>query len=89
MEFNISGRFTFNENKDFKKILDSIASNSSSIAVINLMDLEFIDSAGLGMLLLARDECEKRNVKLILRNPKGQVEKIFRISKFYDLFEVE
>ena len=56
---------------------------------IELSQVEFVDSAALGILLLARDEAEKSSTKLVLKSPQGQVKRMFEISKFHDLFNIE
>jgi HptB-dependent secretion and biofilm anti anti-sigma factor len=48
-----------------------------------------VDSAGLGMLLLARDEAKKNNRELILKGPCGQVKRMFGVTKFDTLFSIE
>ncbi len=89
LELNIKGKFTFADNKTFSEILDDIANNNYKHFTINLDGVEFIDSAALGILLLARDKCVKSATNLLLRNPKGQVKQMFDISRFSDLFQIE
>lgn len=89
MELTLKGRFTFADNKTFVGLLDSIANQNFSKIIIDLQKVEFIDSAALGILLLARDRCEKSSMVLLLRNPTGQVKQMFKISKFNDLFQIE
>ncbi|MEZ5691502.1 MAG: STAS domain-containing protein [Rickettsiales bacterium] len=84
----ISGQFTFADTQKFKNILDTINNNKINSIKLDISDTTFIDSSSMGMLLLLRDECESRKVSLNLSQPQGQVEKIFRISKFYDLFSI-
>jgi ABC-type transporter Mla MlaB component len=50
---------------------------------------ELIDSAGLGMLLLARDEAKKDNRQLILKGPCGREKRMFGVTKFNTLFSIE
>lgn len=89
MELSLKGRFTFADNKTFVGLLDNMANQNFSKVVIDLANVEFIDSAALGVLLLARDRCEKSSMILLLRNPTGQVKQMFKISKFNDLFQIE
>jgi anti-anti-sigma factor len=57
--------------------------------VIDLSKLEFIDSAGLGMLLIARDEAKKAGRNLTLRGPQGQVKRTFSATKFDTLLTIK
>lgn len=87
----LSGQFVFSDTLKFKKILDIATTEQSSVnpLVLDFADVTFIDSAGLGMLLLLRDECQENNVGLSIKSVYGQVEKIFTLSKFEQLFTIE
>jgi HptB-dependent secretion and biofilm anti anti-sigma factor len=99
MEYNIAksgdttiikleGQFTFSDAKKFKNILDILHNSSIKTLSFDFSDITFIDSACMGMLLLLREECLSRNIDLNLHSPQGQVEKIFEISKFDQLFSI-
>jgi len=48
--------------------------------------LEFIDSAGLGLLLRIQDACSKAGQTLSLRVPSdGQVQKMLQVARFDQL----
>jgi anti-anti-sigma factor len=57
--------------------------------VIDLKDLDWIDSAGLGMLLLARETAAKNNLQLVLRAPQGDVKSLLKLGRFETLFDVQ
>lgn len=84
----LSGKFTFSDHANFKQLFESFADDKVNQVVVDMADVEFIDSAGLGILLLARDEGEKASVKLSLKEPKGQVKKMFEVSRFYEFFDI-
>ncbi len=86
---SISGELTFADYVTFREVADRLLKVNGNSIVIELSQLEFIDSAGLGMLLIARDEALKANQSVILRNPQGQVKRIFSATKFKSLFTVE
>ena len=85
---NISGKFTFTDHLEFKKILSIFEQENIAFLEVNLSEVTFVDSAALGLLLLVRDESEKHSVKLTVFKPQGQVQKMFKISRFYELFNV-
>ncbi|MGY3454447.1 STAS domain-containing protein [Bradyrhizobium sp. USDA 4353] len=85
----MSGEFTFTDHIPFKQMVTEIFASPGRSVVIDLSKLDFIDSAGLGMLLLARDEAKKSDRELILRRPSGQVKRMFSVTKFNTLFKVE
>ena len=86
VEIAMSGQFTFNFNQKFKQLLPLLDTLQARAITVNLRGVEFIDSSGLGMLLLLRDECVKRELSITLQQAQGQVEKILTISKFDQIF---
>lgn len=84
----LSGQFTFADNQRFKQLMDALQEQSLRFIDLNFAGVDFIDSAGLGMLLLLRDNCQGKSIPVSLRKAHGQVAKIFSISKFDQLFAV-
>ena len=84
----MSGKFTFSDHIEFKNIFKIFEDNMTKHLEIDLSKVEFVDSAALGLLLLVLDEAAKTNVKLKLLRPCGHVQKMFKISRFYDLFNI-
>jgi anti-anti-sigma factor len=89
VELFLNGRFTYADNKAFLSFLDGVATDSYKKITIDLKGVEFIDSAALGILLLTKDKCTKASIDLVLRRPQGQVDQMFRISRFNELFAIE
>lgn len=85
----LSGDFTFTDHGQFRDLMSRLFEVQSPRLSFDLADLDFIDSAGLGMLLLARDEAEKRSCKIVLRRATGQVKRMFGLTKFDMLFALE
>ena len=89
LEARLSGQFIFEDHTKFKTILAAAEDKKIHSIILDFTHVDFIDSAGLGMLLLLRDLCDKHKKPLVLRHPQGQVKKVFGISKFEHLFTVE
>ena len=87
-QVNMSGQFVFSDNPKFKAILEMAQARALQSLAIDFTNVSFIDSAGLGMLLLLRDICAEKNVSISLVGAHGQVAKVFDISKFGDLFNL-
>jgi anti-anti-sigma factor len=85
-EVDMRGRFTFAENQKFKTILQQSLHAKPSVVIFDLSKVEFIDSAGLGMLLLAKDEMDAANASILLKGANGQVKKMLNVSCFEVLF---
>lgn len=86
LEVLMQGRFTFSENQKFKLILQQALSSKPAVVIFDLGKVDFIDSAGLGMLLLAKDEMDSMNTSILLRGAQGQVKKMLNVSCFEVLF---
>jgi anti-anti-sigma factor len=85
----ISGDFTFTDHASFLGVMNRLFDTPGEPVVIDLSELDFVDSAGLGMLLIARDAAAKAGRHLTLRAPKGQVKRMFAVTKFETLFTIE
>ena len=83
------GRFTFADNKAFREMVSDVREGDCRRCVFDMSKLEFIDSAGLGMLLLARDAANDGNIGLVVQGPQGQVRKMLEIAKFEDILTIE
>ena len=83
----MAGQFTFTDSKRFKEILQLVKDKVAALT-LDFEQVSFIGSAGLGMLLLLRDECQNAGIPIAIRSAHGQVEKIFLLSKFDQLFSI-
>lgn len=88
MRIALTGKFTYSDGQKFRNALDEIGPETQSLE-LDFANVEFIDSAGLGMLLVLRDMCHNKNISVTLRSVHGQVEKVFAISKFDQLFNLQ
>jgi HptB-dependent secretion and biofilm anti anti-sigma factor len=86
---HLSGQFIFSDNQKFKEIIELVHAGTFSMLSVDFSAVSFIDSAAMGMLLLLRDECERLNIPLSIGGTYGQVQKIFLISKFDQLFSMQ
>jgi len=86
---HLEGQLTFSDHQVFRIAASKLMEQQSRRVVIDLEKLDYIDSIGLGMLLMARDEAQKSACVLVLKRPSSQVRRMFDISKFDTLFHVE
>jgi len=87
-EAKLSEKITFSDLDGFREMIRRMMESLSAKNIVDLADVEFIDSAGLGMLLLARDEISKTAANLTLRSPQGQVQRMFSVARFDQMFEI-
>ena len=88
-EMAFSGRFTSADLGDFRELLSRIKESKCDLILIDLKNLDWIDSAGLGMLLLARETAAKSNFELVLRAPQGDVKSLLKLGRFETLFNIQ
>lgn len=79
----IQERFTFESNKWFR---EQVAMVGSKEVELDFSKCDYIDSAGLGMLLQARDKFGKTN--LVLTNANKSVRQVFAIANFDKIFRI-
>jgi anti-anti-sigma factor len=85
----LSGRLTFDANQVFREIVQLVATGKGRAVALDLSRLDFIDSAGLGMLLVLREAAESASVALVLRGARGQVQRLLTVSHFHTLVPIQ
>ena len=75
-EIVLKGRLTFDDNETFRQIYDAVEAVPARSVTLDVSGIDFIDSAGLGMVLLLRDCTQGKGSSLALRNPAGQVRRL-------------
>lgn len=84
----LKGKLTFLDHNRFQHIA-SLLDDDIKFCVLDLTDLDFIDSAGLGMLLLMRDKAFEKSANIALKGASGQVKKMIELGQFDTLFLIE
>ena len=85
----VRGRFVFSDYMAFRKAVELALVDKPKRLTIDLAQCEFIDSAALGMLLLARDEAAKVKTEVCIFKAHGQVERVLEVARFSSLFKFE
>ena len=88
-EAEISDKLTSSDLSNFRGLLSEIRQSSRKVVVLDLRNLDWIDSAGLGMLILAKELAEKEELDLVLRSPKGHVKSLLELGRFEKIFNIE
>ena len=85
----IEGQVTFQEQKDFRELLNTLFTEKSGNYVFDLTNVSHIDSAGLGMFLIGRKRAQEVSASVALRKPPTNVRHTLELAKFRELFTVE
>ncbi len=85
----LSGRFDFNRHRDFRAACDSLLEKAGvSKVVVDLGQVDYMDSSALGMLLMLRDKVGAAHKTVELCNVKGNVKQVLEIANFSKIFTI-
>ncbi|GAB3259804.1 STAS domain-containing protein [Chitinimonas naiadis] len=83
----LSGDFTFEAHRAFKEATQQILGRADITTVeIDFANVDYMDSAALGMLLLLRERLTQRPIAL--SNTRGTVRAVLDVANFGRLFEL-
>ena len=85
-ELFIKGEFTARDEERFFDVFVQVRSMTERCLVFNLSQCSFIDSAAMGMLVVACEEAAKRNALRVIRSAPAMVRDILLsagFEKFY------
>ncbi|WP_203291349.1 STAS domain-containing protein [Maricaulis parjimensis] len=85
----LNGVLTFDDHETFRGVVTAIVDANVSTAILDLSGLTMIDSAGIGMLLLANDRATKQDKTLRLRGVTGHVAKVVELSRLEQLIPID
>lgn len=89
IEARLKGRLEFTDHDRLRDIVGLLDAPGIRRIVIDVSALEFIDSAGLGMLLILQEEAEQKNIKLIVRSPQNDVKRSIDLAKIGEIIAIE
>ena len=84
----VRGRFILDECDLFKDKSQSLLSENASHVYVDMKEVEFIDSAGLGSLVGFKMNANKHKIRLVLLSPSKTVNDILYVSKLDSIFDV-
>lgn len=85
----LKDQLTFADRDVFDTVIDKLLARRKSRVVVDLYGLEYMDSAGLGMLLTLRDRAEHAGAEVGIRNPRSEVRELLDLACFDTLFPIE
>lgn len=82
-------RFDFNAYRSFREAYEKeLRRPSVTHLVIDLGEVQYIDSAALGILLMLREKAQDANKTVELRHPQGVVRDVLEVANFFRLFKI-
>lgn len=87
---DISGRITLgDEIATLRKTIQELLAHGAKKIVLNLGDVTYIDSSGLGELVTAFTSVRNRGGELKLLNLTKKVRDLLQITKLYTVFDIK
>lgn len=80
-----TGDITFSENVSFRQILKELAESEIQNCTFDLENVGMVDSAGLGMFLIAKEQADTSGWKLTVSGAQGHVASMLKLTKLSDL----
>jgi anti-anti-sigma factor len=86
---HITGRLTFNDHGKVRTMIQEMVQSKSKRQALMIGGLEFVDSSGLGMILVAREEVARTGKTLVLRGAQGQVKRVLSVAQLNKVVDIE
>ncbi|MGD9637536.1 MAG: STAS domain-containing protein [Alphaproteobacteria bacterium] len=87
-EVMISGDFTYRDYNDFFEATAFVEDRNTKECIINLSNVDFVDSEALGMIL-ALNESSKDKYKIVIKGAKARVRKLLETLQFNKIIKCE
>lgn len=82
---HINGNITFSQNVRFRQMLKEVTESNAKTCTFNISGVEMVDSAGLGMFLIAKEQSDTDGWKLSVTGASGHVETMLKLTKLSEL----
>ena len=84
----LSGRFDFNAHKVFRETYQKLLDDKVRVIVLDLSQVDYLDSSALGMLLQFKEKADVQNTAIKLHNCSQLAKDVLAIANFDKLFEI-
>ncbi len=79
------GDITFSENVGFRQMLRDLSEKDIKKCVFDLSSVGMVDSAGLGMFLIAKEQADTNSYQLNVTGAQGHVANMLKLTKLSEL----
>ncbi|QGG48746.1 STAS domain-containing protein [Heliorestis convoluta] len=85
----LTGTVSVKEATALREALLEYVEKGHSRFIINMESLDFIDSAGLGVLVAIHKRARQQGGELILQGIKGMVKEVFELTRLTKVFNIQ
>jgi anti-sigma B factor antagonist len=87
---DLSGRITLGEaSVVVRDVINNLMSNGNKKILLNLADVNYIDSSGIGVLVSSFTSVRSHGGELKLVNTSKRIRDLLQITKLYSLFDIK
>lgn len=84
----LSGDLSFVDHGRFREILERMKETKSRVVVLRIGGVSSIDSAGIGMLLIAAEQAKRTKQNFSVAGANGQVDRIIQLANLGEIIDV-
>lgn len=85
---DISGEIDFYNSHEIRLLFSKMLSKDIRSFIINLENVEYIDSAGIGVLIFICEKIAKANFQLAITSVHGMVKNVIELTKLGSYFPI-
>jgi anti-sigma B factor antagonist len=85
---DIFGEMDLYNSYKLKELLLKMIEKKIENFIINLNDVEYIDSSGIGALIYITSTIRKMNLHMVITNVRGSVKKVIELTKLTSFFPI-
>ncbi|MBD5403449.1 MAG: anti-sigma factor antagonist [Treponema sp.] len=85
---DVNGEMDLYNSYKLKELVMKMIEKSIKVFIINLEQVDYIDSSGIGALIYISSTIKKMNLKLALSNVHGSVKKVIELTKLMGYFPI-
>lgn len=88
---SIVGRFSLDESTEWKNVVAAVAASSASVIEVNFCDCVYVDSIGIGLLLIMRHQLSSLNksLKITGLTHGTQVATAIKVAGIHKIFNID
>lgn len=80
-------RFDYSSSSEFNNAIVA-AMEKQAVVILDCSNLEYIDSAGIGLLVMANKRVQSKNVKLVIANLRAAPREILQLANLQKIIEI-
>ena len=85
---DVNGEMDLYNSYKLKELVMKMIEKNIKIFIINLEQVDYIDSSGIGALIYISSTIKKMNLKLAISNIHGSVKKVIELTKLMGYFQI-